>query len=107
MNVRPFRGLLLVRPLAHEHSAGLVIDAPGSSGEQPQEGEVLAVGGGNVAKDGTRVVLEVKVGDRILFGRHAGTEISIDGQAALVVREDQVMANLCVTDLRRKVEESG
>ncbi len=94
MNVRPFRDCLLVHRLDEEQAADRVIDAPGVSQEEPQKGKVLAVGRSNAPNGGTRVALAIKVGDNILFGRQPRTEISIDGRAVLVVREDQVLAVL-------------
>jgi chaperonin GroES len=94
MNVRPFRDCLLVHRFEDTHPADDVIDVPGASEEETQQGKVLAVGRGKPPSDGTRVPLAIKVGDKILFGRHPRTEIHIDGQAVLVVREDHVLAVL-------------
>jgi chaperonin GroES len=96
MNVRPFRDCLLVHRLEDAPPADHVIDAAAAvaSEEETQQGEVLAVGRGKPPSDATKVPLAIKVGDKILFGRHPRTEIHIDGQAVLVVREDQVLAVL-------------
>ena len=62
--------------------------------EKPQEGEVLAIGNGKLLENGTKVALDVKVGDRILFGKYTGTDIEIDGKEVLILREDEVLAVL-------------
>jgi chaperonin GroES len=65
---------------------------PDTAKEKPQEGEVVAVGNGKILEDGTKVALEVKAGDRILFGKYAGTEVKIDEQDYLIMREDDILA---------------
>jgi chaperonin GroES len=94
MNVRPFRDYLLVHRLDDKQTADGVSDVTAVSAEDPEQGKVLAVGRGKPPGDRTPAPLAIKVGDTILFGRHPRTEISIDGQAVLVVREDQVLAVL-------------
>lgn len=94
MNVRPFRDCLLVHRVAEGPTREAAIPPPSVEEEPAQQGNVLAVAGVHAASGKTKVLPEVKVGDRILFGRHSGTEIRIDGQAVLVVREDQVLAIL-------------
>jgi len=95
MNVRPFRDCLLVHHVEDTQTADHLIDLAGATPEEEtQRGEVLAVGRGKPPNDGTRVLLAIKVGDKILFGRHPRTEIQIDGQPVLVVREDHVLAVL-------------
>jgi chaperonin GroES len=69
---------------------GIII--PDTAKEKPMEGEVLAVGNGRVLENGTKLALDVKVGDRILFGKYSGTEIKVDGEEVVVVREDEVLA---------------
>ena len=71
---------------------GIVI--PDTAKEKPQEGEVIAVGNGKILDNGTRVAMEVKVGDRILFGKYSGSEIKIDGQEYLIMREDDILGIL-------------
>jgi chaperonin GroES len=99
MNVQPFRGCLLVHRLDQEQTADHVIDAPGVSEDEPLKGTVLAVGRGNALNGGRGVALAIKVGDNILFGRQPRTEIHIDGQSVLVVREDEVLAVLGVDSI--------
>jgi len=67
---------------------------PDTAKEKPQEGEVIAVGNGKILDNGTRVAMEVKVGDRILFGKYSGSEIKIDGQEYLIMREDDILGIL-------------
>jgi chaperonin GroES len=68
---------------------GIII--PDTAKEKPQEGEVIAVGPGKVTDDGKKIPMEVKVGDRVLFGKYAGTEIKIEGEEHLIMREDDVL----------------
>lgn len=90
MQVRPLYDRILVKRVeeAQKSRGGLFL--PETAKEKPLEGEVLAVGQGKLLDDGTVRELQVKVGDRIVFGRYAGTEIKIDGQDRLVLREDEV-----------------
>jgi len=94
MKVRPLHDRLLVRRIEEKETAKGGIIIPDSAKEKPQEGEVLAVGNGKILENGTKVALDVKVGDKILFGKYSGTEIKIDGEDVLVLREDEVLAVL-------------
>ena len=94
MKVRPLHDRLLVRRIEEKETAKGGIIIPDTAKEKPQEGEVLAVGSGKVLDNGTKVVLDVKVGDKILFGKYSGTDIKIDGEEVLIVREDEVLAVL-------------
>jgi chaperonin GroES len=91
MNVRPLHDRLLVRRVDENQTTkgGLII--PDSAKERPLEGKVLAVGSGKRLEDGSVVALDVKAGDRILFGKYAGTEIKIDGVEHLILGEDEVL----------------
>jgi chaperonin GroES len=92
MNVRPLRDRILVERLEEAEqrsSGGLII--PDTAKEKPQQGRVVAVGKGRVNDDGTVLPVDVKVGDTILFGKYAGTEIKIEGKEYLIVREDEVL----------------
>jgi chaperonin GroES len=92
MKVRPLADrLLVIREEASETVRGGII-IPDTAKEKPQEGKVVAVGPGRVDEDGNRVALEVKKGDRILMGKYAGTEVKIDGEDHLIMREDDVLA---------------
>jgi chaperonin GroES len=94
MRVRPLHDRLLVRPIPAEETAKGGIIIPDIAKEKPQEGEVLAVGDGKVLESGIKLPLAVEVGHKILFWKHSGTDIKIDGEEILILREDQVMAVL-------------
>jgi chaperonin GroES len=93
MKVRPLHDRILVKRLDEQKEVkkGNII-IPDTAKEKPQEGEVVAVGNGKILEDGTKVELEVKAGDRILFGKYAGTEVKIDEQDYLIMREDDILA---------------
>ena len=95
MNVRPLHDRILVTRIddAEEKSGGGII-IPDTAKEKPQKGKVTAVGNGKILDDGTRVAPEVKKGDRVLFGKYAGTEIKIEETEYLILREDDVLAVL-------------
>ena len=85
MKVRPLHDRLIVRRIAERETPKGGIIIPDTAKEKPQEGEVLAVGNGKVLDNGTKVSLDVKVGDKILFGKYTGTDITIDGKEVLAV----------------------
>jgi len=89
--VKPLRDRVLVRRIeeAEQQSGGIII--PDSAKEKPIEGEVIAVGNGKVTEEGKVRPLDVKRGDRVLFGKYSGTEIKIDGVEHLILREDEVL----------------
>jgi chaperonin GroES len=94
MNIRPLYDRIVVRRIEEQETkvGGLFI--PDSAKEKPQEGEVVAVGKGKRMDDGKVVVLDVQAGDRILFGKYSGSEIRIDGEELLIMREDEVLGVL-------------
>jgi chaperonin GroES len=92
MKVRPLHDRLIVRRVEEKETARGGIVIPDTAKEKPMEGEVLAVGKGKLLEDGTTLALDVNVNDRILFGKYSGTEIEIDGEDVLIVREDEVLA---------------
>ncbi len=94
MNIRPLQDRILIRRLDSEEEmrGGIVI--PDTAKEKPQEGEVVAVGDGKVLDSGQKLEMTVKVGDRILFGKYAGTEVKIDDEELLIMREDEVLGIL-------------
>lgn len=92
--VRPLHDRLMVRRIEEKETAKGGIIIPDTAKEKPQEGEVLAVGNGKILDDGTKLALDVKVGNKILFGKYTGTEIKIDGEDVLILREDEVLAVL-------------
>jgi chaperonin GroES len=92
MNVRPLHDRLVVRRLEDgEQTVGGII-IPDSAREKPQRGTVIAAGSGTVKDDGTRVPLDIKAGDLILFGKYASQEITLDGEQLLIMRESEVLA---------------
>ncbi len=92
MKVRPLHDRMLVRRIEEKDTAKGGIIIPDTAKEKPMQGKVLAVGNGRVLENGKKLAIDVKVGDRILFGKYSGTEIKIDGEEVLVVREDEVLA---------------
>ena len=94
MKVRPLHDRILVRRIEEEEKTkgGLII--PDTAKEKPQEGKVIAVGKGKVNDDGELRPLDVHKGDRILFGKYSGTEIELEGEEHLIIREDDVLAVL-------------
>lgn len=91
MNIRPLHDRLIVKRMEEEERTKGGIIIPDNAKEKPQEGEVIAVGSGKVLEDGQRAPLEIKKGDRILFGKYSGTEIKIDGSEYLMMREEDVL----------------
>jgi chaperonin GroES len=91
MKVRPLQDRLLVRRVEEEEKTKGGIIIPDSAKEKPIEGEVIAVGSGKVLDNGKLRPLEVKPGDRILFGKYSGTDIKLDGVEHLILREDEVL----------------
>ena len=91
MNVRPLQDRILVRRVEETEKTRGGIIIPDSAKERPLEGNVIAVGSGKRLEDGTLVKLDVKAGDRILFGKYAGTEIKVDGVEHIIIREDEVL----------------
>ena len=92
MKLKPIRDRIVIKLLEAETvtKSGLVI--PDAAAEKPSQGEVLAAGSGRVIEDGTVVPMVIKEGDRVLFSKHAGQTVKIDGQEYLIMREDDVMA---------------
>ena len=92
MKVRPLHDRLLVQRIEEKETVKGGIIIPDSAKEKPQEGQVIAVGNGKVLENGTKLALDVKAGDKILFGKYSGTDIKIDGEEFLILREDEVLA---------------
>ena len=94
MNFRPLHDRVLVRRVeAEEKTAGGII-IPDTAKEKPQEGKVIAAGNGKVTEDGKKIALDVKAGDRILFGKYSGSEVKIEDKEYLILREEDVLAIL-------------
>ena len=94
MSVRPLHDRLLVRRIEEKESKKSGIIIPDTAKEKPQEGEVVAVGGGKKTEEGKVIPLDVKTGERILFGKYSGTEIKISDEELLILREDEVLGVL-------------
>jgi chaperonin GroES len=92
MKIRPLQDRIVVKRLQGESTTKGGIIIPDTAKEKPIEGKVVAVGNGKVLKDGKVRPLEVKVGDTVLFGKYSGTEIKLDGEEHLLIREDDVLA---------------
>ncbi|HHW99506.1 MAG TPA: co-chaperone GroES [Firmicutes bacterium] len=92
MNLQPLADRIVVKAIAQEEKTKSGIVLPDTAKEKPQEGEVLAVGPGKVADNGSRIPMEVKVGDRVIYSKYAGTEVKVDGEEYLVLRESDVLA---------------
>ncbi|MCF6775635.1 co-chaperone GroES [Thiotrichales bacterium 19X7-9] len=91
MSIRPLHDRVLVIRAEEETTTAGGLVLPGSASEKPVTGEVVAVGNGKILSDGTTRSLDVKVGDTILFGKYSGTEVKLDGQEYLVMREEDIM----------------
>jgi chaperonin GroES len=93
VNITPLHDRVLVRRLEEKETAKGGIIIPDTAKEKPQEGEVVAAGAGKTEK-GRRVPLDVEVGDRVLFGKYTGSDIKIDGEEYLILREEEILAKL-------------
>lgn len=91
MNIKPLHDRVIIRRIeeGEQIRGGIII--PDSAKEKPQEGEVVAAGEGKYKDDGTRQPLDVKAGDRVLFGKYSGSEIKLDGEELLIMREDEIL----------------
>lgn len=94
VNITPLHDRVLVRRVEEKESVKGGIIIPDSAKEKPQEGEVIAAGAGKINEKGERIPLDVKAGDRILFGKYSGSEIKIEEQEYLILREDEILAKL-------------
>ena len=94
MNFRPLHDRILIKRIAEKETAKGGIIIPDTAKEKPQEGEVVAVGSGKKNEDGKVVPLDVKAGDRILFGKYSGSEIKMDNEEYLILREEEVLGIL-------------
>ena len=92
MKIKPLADRVLIKPSEEKERTKGGIVLPDTAKEKPQEGEVIAVGEGKRTDDGKLIPLTVKVGDRVLYGKYSGTEITVDGEEYLIVREDDILA---------------
>ena len=91
MNIRPLHDRIVVRRVEDERTSPGGIVIPDSATEKPMQGDVLAVGNGKMLDNGEQRALDVKVGDKVLFGKYSGTEVKVNGEEVLMMREDDVM----------------
>ena len=91
VSIRPLNDRIIVRRMEDQEQMRGGLYIPDTAKEKPQEGEVLAVGNGKLLDNGQRIAIDLKNGDRILFGKYAGTEIKLDGEEYLILREDDVL----------------
>ena len=101
MNLRPLYDRIVVKRIEEKETTRNGIVIPDSAQEKPQEGEVMAVGHGKRLEDGSLTALDVKVGDRILFGKYAGSENKLDGQEYIIMREEDVLGVLETTKVAK------
>jgi len=92
MKVRPLHDRVIVKRLEEDEKTKGGIIIPDTAKEKPIEGKVIAVGDGKIKEDGTKIPLEIKKGDRVLFAKYGGTEIKIDGEEHLMMKEDDILA---------------
>lgn len=92
MNIKPLGERVVLKVLESEEKTKSGIVLPDTAKEKPQMGEVLAAGSGKLLDNGTKVPLEVKVGDRVLFAKYAGTEVKLDGEEYMVLKENDILA---------------
>ena len=91
MKIRPLQDRIILKRIAEEEKSKGGIIIPDTAKEKPQEGKIVAVGKGKVNEDGKIIPLDVKVNDRVLFGKYSGSEINIDGEEHLIMREDDIL----------------
>jgi chaperonin GroES len=92
MNIRPLNDRVVVKRMEEEQKTAGGIIIPDTAKEKPIQGEIIAAGNGRIMEDGSRRALDVKKGDRILFSKYAGNEITVEGQEVLIMREDDILA---------------
>ena len=92
MKIKPLADRVVVKPLEAEEKTKGGLYVPDTAKERPQQGEVIAVGPGRVSDDGKNIPMEVKVGDKILYGKYSGTEVAYDGIEYLIMRESDIFA---------------
>ena len=92
MNIKPLADRVVVKPAEEEEVKAGSIIIPDTAKEKPQQGTVVAVGPGKVSESGTKVAMEVKKGDKVLYGKYSGTEVTVDGEDYLIMRESDILA---------------
>ena len=94
VHVTPLHDRVLIKRIEEKETVKGGIIIPDTAKEKPQEGEVIAVGAGKINEEGKRITLDVKAGDRVLFGKYSGTEIKVEDEDYLILREDEILAKL-------------
>ena len=94
LNIRPLGERVIVRALPQEEKTKSGLYLPDTAKEKPQQGEVMAVGNGKVTEDGKTVPMNVKAGDKVLYGKYSGTEVKLDGEEYLIIKESEILAIL-------------
>jgi chaperonin GroES len=89
--IRPLNDRIIVRRVEEQEQMRGGLYIPDTAKEKPQEGEVIAVGNGKILNNGDRIAIDIKVGDKVLFGKYSGTEVKLDGEEYLILREDDVL----------------
>ncbi len=107
INITPLHDRVIVRRIEEGEQVRGGIIIPDSAKEKPQEGEVVAAGEGKYKEDGTRQSLDVKTGDRVLFGKYSGSEIKIDGEELLIMREDEILGIIARAGAASTTKKSG
>ena len=92
MNIKPLADRVVVKPLENEEVKQGAIIIPDTAKEKPMQGEVIATGPGKISESGTKMAMEVKKGDRVLYGKYSGTEVTVDGKDYLIMRESDIFA---------------
>ncbi len=94
VKIAPLQDRVVIKPIPKEDVTKAGIYLPDTAKEKPQEGKVIAVGPGRLSEDGKRIALELKVGDKVLYSKYAGTEIKLDDEEYLILRESDILAKL-------------
>jgi chaperonin GroES len=92
--LRPLHDRIVVRRIEDENARHGNIVIPDTAKEKPQEGKIIAVGNGRMTEDGKKIPLDVKAGDRVLFGKYSGSEVTVDGEEYVVMKEEDILATL-------------
>jgi len=92
MNIKPLADRVVVKPLEQEEAKQGAIIIPDTAKEKPMQGEIVAVGPGKISDSGSKMSMEVKTGDKVLYGKYSGTEVTVDGNEYLIMRESDIFA---------------
>ncbi len=100
--IEPLGDRVVVRPTPKEEMSKGGVILPDTVKEKPQEGEVIAVGPGRLSEDGTRIAMDVKLGDRVIYARYAGTELKLDDEELIILRESDILARRGLKETRKR-----